>query len=94
MPLTDQQVIETRDDLEMLSRPHLWPGVMKGLRCVFVKRRGHGTGSWNETGPCILWGTDPDEYIVVASGGYGSAGPRTYTYDSPEAITADGWVVD
>jgi hypothetical protein len=31
--MTDQQVKETRDDLEMMRRPHLWPGLK-----LFLKR--------------------------------------------------------
>lgn len=90
--ISDEDVIAQRLDLEMLERPHLWPGVVKGLRCVHLKRR---TAGRIETGPCILWGTNPDEYVVVGhSWGGEFTRPDVHRYDSPDAILADGWKVD
>lgn len=34
--LTDEQVVEQRNDLEMLKRPHLWPGAG---RTINLKQR-------------------------------------------------------
>jgi hypothetical protein len=34
MKLSDEEVIKTRNDLEMMRRPHLWPG---GARVLHLK---------------------------------------------------------
>lgn len=106
--LSDQQVLDQRDDLEMLRRPHLWPFQEFPVR-VYVKRPGA-----HETGPCIVWGRDPMEYIIQAHawdapltptphatqrsepGDHAIRTPNLWVlrYDSAEAILADGWVVD
>lgn len=89
MALTDEQVLEGRDDLEMLKRPRLWPSLLRGgHRCVFLRRgRDH-------TGPCVRLTTATVRYVVLDHDWTDGGKVTKREYDSAEAILADGWVVD
>lgn len=91
---TDEQVIAERLDLEMLERPHLWPQVRLGTRCVFVKKRG-AIGFREFTGPCFLT-TDAAVPYVVMSHDWGDphAEVTVLHYSDAQAVYDDGWRVD
>ena len=80
---TDKEVLDTMDDLEMIQRLHLWPG---GYLCL-VKRpqtRIDDYGFILKESPLVIFLGN------VFNGGTG----ETKTYESPEEIIADGWLVD
>lgn len=84
---TDDEVLNTRNDLEMLKRPHLWPSVIKGHRCVFMKKL-----DAEHTGPCFK--TSGGDYIVIDHDWTNHGEVTPVTYNSAEAVLAAGWVVD
>lgn len=90
MTTPDEEVISTENSLEMLRRPHLWPAAQMP-RQIWVKRNRVGG---QQTGPCILWGKDPDQYIIIMHDWANGGERKTLTYASPEEIDADGWEVD
>lgn len=103
---SDAQVEADCDDREFLLRPHAWPGQFPPR--LYVKRR-RGLGQGPETGPLVLWGADPDEYVIAAHHWDGrellptphaaetAVVNETVTnlrYTSVDDLLADGWVVD
>lgn len=94
MAVTDEQVIRERLDLEMLERPHLWPTVLRGMVCVYVKQRGD-LGGRRRSGPCFRH--DDGSYTVMSHDWeVEEAIPKveSYHYNSAEAVLAGGWIVD
>jgi len=86
---TDQEVIDTMDDFEMLSRPHLWPGP-DGI--VFMKR-----DRWTGDDDRDLGFVHPSQPLTVYGGNAFQEPdkPRPkYQYDSILDILAAGWHVD
>jgi hypothetical protein len=88
MAITDEQVLRDKLDLEMIERPHLWPG----FRVLFLQRPAKGA---IQTAMCIK---DTSAYIVCAY-----VWPKTrdepvtreiIEYPDAAAVRADGWVVD
>lgn len=87
---SDEMVIRDRLDLEMLERPHLWPGDVGGAPALFVKRNVTSLGA-GQTGRCAL--IEGDYVLVVCDWTLGGA-PRTFRYPTAKAVVADGWEVD
>jgi hypothetical protein len=92
MPITDEQVLRERLDLEMIERPHLWPHIRRGFPLLFLKRLVAGE---QQTAMCLK---DSDCYIVCAHI-WPKARDQPVTreiieYPDAEAVRADGWVVD
>jgi hypothetical protein len=79
---TDKQVIDERLDLEMLERPHLWPGEV-----VFVKRNNGA-----QTGPCRKTATGG--YAIRVHDWREGGEQSIASYPNAGAVVADGWKVD
>ena len=91
--ITDKQVMETRNSLEMMKRPHLWCR----WPALPVKR---WIGQNLQTG--IMTDTDHSKFrywvyegnIFMIHDSIDVTEANIHKYDSPEAVVADGWVVD
>jgi len=94
--ISDNQVIEEQNDIEMMQRPHLWPygrvlpliranpeakPFRKDYGCLLALRRSKTT----------IWCGDMVEVIGMLSRGQCC---ETKMYDSFQAIYDDGWRVD
>lgn len=98
---TDEQVIESNDDAEMLRRPHLWPGP-SGI--VFLKFRADSlTDKSNLSAVAATWHENlgfihPSQPLRVWLGNVlvppEDGGRDCLDYGAPEDIIADGWEVD
>lgn len=60
-PLTDQEVLSTVNDLEMMRRPHLWPNASEGCGFLPLKRRNASTPTF-----------EPPSFGVLARGSSGA----------------------
>lgn len=103
---TDAEVVASKDDAEYLARPHLWPQQGVPTKC-YVKRLPSAQG-WRETGPCVLWGTEPLELVIQAHHWDGPLQEAPHalsvvpsndlvtlvSYTSVADLLADGWIVD
>lgn len=92
--LTDEQVKQTHDDLEMLHRPHLWP--YKGNHYgVHVKKRDPG-GDHSKLRTGVLYTTtEPGKLVLMVLLPSALLPSRErIEFDSPEAVIDAGWVVD
>jgi hypothetical protein len=81
---TDAEVKATHDDVEMLKRPHLWPG---GRLCVKLR---------DKKGRPVAFGMV--QAASARSGRWcrisASTSDKTWEYPSAEAAVKAGWVVD
>jgi hypothetical protein len=82
--MTDDEVLETRNDLEMMRRPHLWPSPGR----LPVKREAGSRGRLYDCG-LLLEGGGP----TVHPGPDGTV-TEPLGYETLEKLLADGWVVD
>lgn len=84
--VTDEQVLADRLDLEMLERPHLWPG-RGGKPTINLKRdpEGYGLCMQAQDGSYRLW-----EYIGAS---FELKEPPTM-FATAQAIVDAGWRVD
>lgn len=90
---SDDEVFRTRNDLEMMNRPYLWP------MYPWLPLKKYVEGS-----PGIktakLWavpkGPEPKRIVVLNTTIFGPVGQdeEVVLYDSFEAILDDGWKVD
>ena len=81
--MDDQQVLDARNDVEMMKRDHLWPHMVLPLKRW---RDGH-----MDTGMIGSPGTP----VVIHRGTiWGGTEGGTWEYASPEEAVADGWRVD
>lgn len=91
---TDDAVLTTRDDVEMIKRTHLWPQFPKTL-ALKHRRLKDGRGI-PKLGFLIRMDGEPDFRVRL-----GTIFDRSYydllpyeQHDSAEAIVAAGWMVD
>ena len=78
-----------RKDLEYLKDPNLWPAWP-----VLPLKRKKLSGGWPEFGYVIAV---EGQLTWIRSGNIFAMDPTdpvTYTYETPEALLADGWVVN
>jgi hypothetical protein len=91
--LTDEEVLNGNDDLEMLRRPHLWAYPVLPLKKPELLRR-----DFDNPGALGVLLPDGGKFRVLVGNMFFMAGSilpeRQIEYDSPEAVLADGWVVD
>lgn len=85
--MTDQQVLDGHDDLEFLKRRHLWPWDLGAdLRVICVKKPGADV-----TAKCVFGN---GQFVLYATEWTDEIKEYNVVYESPEAIIADGWVID
>lgn len=87
---SDQQVLQDRDDIEYIKRPHLWTygwfvpvkqRMMAGDRRVGVLTQ-EQQGGYKVLENMTMYGTSFGEPVIERK------------YETPEAVTAAGWMVD
>lgn len=93
-PKSDKAVIETRDDREMLRRPHLWSG--GGMKGILPLRRRLAGDVDSELG--FIWSGQPlvvrrGNIYTLAIGNTIGSFPAS-AYESVDHILAAGWKVD
>lgn len=88
--LSDQQVIQERNDLEMLRRKHLWPHRIGIQRGVSVKKR---TDSGLQTGICFEVVNDDNALVIMVMTPEAEKNVRI-PFPDAEHVVLDGWVVD
>jgi hypothetical protein len=92
--ITDREVLNTCNHLEMLRRPHLWPQSALPLKKPELLAKNYSDE--NGIGVLIL---ECGAYKVYLKNLFmfaleSSVNDPDYVYDSPEAVLADGWIVD
>jgi len=92
-PKSDTKVLQEQDDVEMLKRPSLWP------RWPIIPVKRYPDGS-NRPRCGVVFDDRGDTWSVLLVNMFVLAelplidGVEKIVYDSPEAIVADGWMVD
>jgi hypothetical protein len=86
--LTDQEVLNRKQDAEMIRRPHLWPHMVLPLKRTY---------SGLET--AVVRDVRPDGAVLVEEnttlfGPVGDEKPTMRTYLDAEAVVDAGWRVD
>jgi hypothetical protein len=87
--LTDAEVVEQRNDAEMMRRPHLWPS----HPYLPLKRRPPLEDDSQNLG---LLADNSGPMLTVLIGNLFASkdtAPRI-EYESADAVVADGWIVD
>lgn len=96
--ITDAQVLETSNHVEMMKRQHLWGFFGRALPLIRVLPE-FKDGSNTEAG-CILALDDEPPFRVRLTNLFALAfgqpvdGVPFIDYDTAEAVAADGWKVD
>jgi hypothetical protein len=86
---TDNEVIQARDDLEMLKRPHLWPSrVPSAPRLPLINLQDKALDNFAH-----CWVRD-GKYVVAVFEGNSYKYDHVEVYDDAEAVYAAGWRVD
>jgi hypothetical protein len=87
---SDAEVLKTRDDVEMLKRPHLWIG---GRLCLKRRdKKGRAVAFGTIEAGLLQTGRAPSHAfpLVVEA----STNDQVWEYPSAEAAVKAGWIVD
>ena len=92
--VTDQEVIRTCNNLEMIRRRHLWTA-MNGFALPLKKPKLLQKSFSDDGAFGVLLNQEGAENTVFLTNVFApDLQAEQIKYDSPEAIVADGWVVD
>lgn len=87
--MTDREVLRTHNDREMILRPHLW-GRVKTTNFLFLKKDPRKAKYADDKRSAIVVRSPPNAPLTV----YISGVEKPLTYETVDALLADGWLVD
>ena len=89
--ISDREVLESMNHVEMIRRKHLWPKLVLPLKKPELWKKNMMDD--NALGVLVQDGEKYKVYVVNLYEFLPTEKPD-FVYDSPEAVVADGWIVD
>ena len=95
MKLTDEEVVKTRNDLEMMRRPHLWPG---GANVLHLKLWDAATRTYRAF--ALLSHTKGGQYVFTPKAKLDAFSEPNFAKSEVggdvllKKLAGNGWIVD